>query len=534
MKHSIFAALSSAHNLQHLRWFASVPAHEFLQSFISHEAIGYKKGIGTDTVHGFDMSHMNRLLAAFDNPQSQWPAVHIAGTKGKGSTAAMLSNIFTAAKYKAGMYTSPHITSLRERICVNNTPISESEFEELVDAHHDSINAVNDELGGKLSQFEIMTALAYRHFADQQVDVGVIECGLGGSRDATNVFTSEQLKLSIVTTIGLEHKEALGGGIDTIALAKAGILKHGTPVVLARQPEAVADFMVRQKAYDLDCPIVDAANEVVAHAKGTKEEEGQLYEHCTLGFVGKVYDRMAGPQVTTYDVKLPLVGVHQVENAQVAAAAALQLQAMGFDRISPEAIVKGLESARLPGRFQAQRLQEEGQNDYHWLVLDGAHTPLSAQALAATLRRAFPHKPLALIIAMANDKDHKGVVTVLQDMCPQVVVFTTCPIAGSTQRQAAPGVIAAHWQAVAMSKTGPAARVRSRQLIQASLTAAIEKARMELNASGGDGVICVCGSMYAVAEALRCMPAVAAQSGGVVGEAGKETLEAGVAAAAAH
>ncbi|WIA38977.1 hypothetical protein OEZ86_005129 [Tetradesmus obliquus] len=395
---------------------------------------------------------------------------------------------------------------------------------------------------GKPSHFEVVTAMALKHFAQQQVDIAVVETGLGGATDATNVFGPEQLQLAVLTAIGLDHVEALGGSLRSIAAAKAGIMKPGVPVVVGPQggpgsnttaaAAAAGDAagggssaevweVLRAAAGQpgMQCPIVAAEQAVqVTPAEGTNSSSITVLDGTAPNLARQSISITAAmsplqdngqqqqqqqqqqqEQLSLPNVQLQLVGGHQAGNVQTAVAAALLLRQRGWVSISAEAIAAGLQQAWLPGRFQVAEMP--GSAACH-VVFDAAHTADSAAALASTLRAALPDQPVALVLAMAGDKEHREVCGALQACKPSVVVFTTVPIAGSHHRAAPPGTLAAQWQAASM--LGPGRPLRCRQLIQANLGAALEKARHELTAHGSRaGVVVVTGSLHAVAAAMK-------------------------------
>lgn len=205
---------------------------QFIDSLKNYEKSGVPKDAGTDSDDGFDLGRMKRLMTRLGNPLSKFKSVHIAGTKGKGSTAAYLSNILRSEGYSVGCYTSPHMLSIRERMSVGKMgkPVSSNALNCLFHSIKRSLNEAIVLENGCLSHFEVLTAVAFALFAQENVDIAIIEAGLGGARDATNVISSSELDASIVTTIGEEHLAALGGSLESIAMAKAGIIKHGRPV----------------------------------------------------------------------------------------------------------------------------------------------------------------------------------------------------------------------------------------------------------------------------------------------------------------
>ncbi|KAL4430613.1 hypothetical protein ABPG77_005853 [Micractinium sp. CCAP 211/92] len=523
----------------------SSSALDWLAQFINYEQRGVPTAAGTDTDAGFDLGRMHRLLTDLGEPQQTWPAVHVAGTKGKGSTATMLAAILKAAGYTAGLYTSPHIRSIHERIAVGGAPIPPAELDDLVARHAGAIEAAALRESGALSHFEIVTALAYKRFQERQVDAAVVEVGLGGTRDATNVLPAAGLAATVITAVGRDHAAALGGTIEAIAAAKAGIMQADRPVVLGRQPEAAAETVLLRRAAELGCPVIQAAEEVQFRPAASSSGGGggggggapQLRQRHVLTLRGQTAEVLLGSgQPAEHDVQLRLLGSHQLDNAAAAVAAAACLHRHGLERITLQAVKEGLAEASLPGRFQVCQSPEDAEATAAAaalaaqggtadgaaagaagaagprVVLDGAHTAESARALATTLRAAFPTAPVALVLAMAEDKEHREICQELRAIQPVAVIFTSVPIAGGAARAAGPGQLAAAWQAAAILGGGrPRGGVRTRELIQASLTAAVERARMELRAHPGErGVVLVCGSLHAVGTALAQLPLVPA------------------------
>eukprot|EP00887_Chlorella_sp_A99_P008060 scaffold12.g8060.t1 len=548
----------------------STMASEWLARFTNYEQRGVPAAAGTNTAEGFDLGRMHRLLAALGDPHHRWPAVHVAGTKGKGST--------------------PHVAAFNERLAIDGAPIPDAALDDLVARHAPAVEAAQRTEDGALSHFEVATALAFAHFAERAVDVAVVEVGLGGVRDATNVLPPGGLLAAVLTAVGSDHAAALGGGIEQIAAAKAGIMKAGRPAVVARQPEPEAERVLLRKGTELGCDLVLAQQEVQLCSLGmVTTPEGSIRrddcallrpplllrialarlvpcsprltaarcapcpsaprrQRCRLQLVGQrslaalappppaaaaESSGSSSPQSPGCEAELRLVGGHQLDNAATAVAAAAVLRERGFDRLSLPAVAAGLAAATLPGRFQLCRFADEAPGAVSGgaaaaagpaggagaaglaVVLDGAHTPESAAALAAALRAAFPAAPLALVLAMAEDKAHREVCAPLRGLEPGVVVFTQVAIAGGAARAAAPGQLAAAWQAAAILGGGRRrGGVRTRELIQASLPAAVEAARRELRArvatdggggggAGPTGVVVVCGSLHAAGAALR-------------------------------
>ncbi|KRH16526.1 hypothetical protein GLYMA_14G160900v4 [Glycine max] len=247
---------------------------DYLDSLKNYEKSGVPKGAGTDSSDGFDLGRMRCLMERFGNPHSKFKAVHIAGTKGKASTAAFVSNILRNEGYSVGCYTSfahhgqqalffsssPHILTIRERILLGKSGhlVSAKLLNDLFRRIKPDIDQAMKEENGCISHFEVFTTMAFLLFADENVDFAVIEAGLGGARDATNIISSSGLVASVITTIGEEHLAALGGSLETIAMAKAGIIKQDRPLVLGGPFVPHIERIIRDKAVAMNSPVVSA------------------------------------------------------------------------------------------------------------------------------------------------------------------------------------------------------------------------------------------------------------------------------------
>lgn len=446
---------------------------------------------------------MHRLLDRLGNPHARVRAVHVVGSKGKGSTAAMLAAAAAAAGYRVGLYASPHVATLRERVRVGGVPISREDFDALAAAAAPALAAAAREEAGALSSFEAMTALALHHFAGAGVDLAVLEAGLGGATDATNVFGPASAAghpplACVVTPVTLEHADALGGSLESVAAAKAGVFAPGVPAVVGAQPHAEAAAVLRAVAGD---DYVDVGARVGV--------EGVELERAATGRAprARVTLTLRPPPTpaTTFTASLALYGAHQAANAATAAAAAAALAECGFARLTPRAISAGLEAASLPARFQVTHWAPQAGAPATPVVLDGAHTPASAAALAAALRAAYPLPTrLTLVLACASDKDAAGIAAALKGASPAAVVITEAPVAGSTARCAAPGALVAAWE---LAAPPPGAAARSRVLVKAGVRGALDAAARE---AGPGGVVCVTGSLHVAGEAGRVVGAAAA------------------------
>jgi dihydrofolate synthase / folylpolyglutamate synthase len=300
-----------------------------------------------------------QLLQALDHPHDRTPIVHVAGTNGKGSVCAYISAILTAAGYRTGRYTSPHLVSWTERICVNDQPIDRADLWQILQ----QVKAAIDPQAPSPTQFEIFTAAMWLYFAQRRVDIAVIEVGLGGRLDATNV-TDESL-VSVITSIGLDHTERLGDTLAAIAAEKAGIFKDNCPVVIGQLPEA-AHAVVSRAAFDHFCPTT-YPTPAKDQGNGWCVFEGvETYEfdHSTV---------MYATQEIQY--QLPLQGEIQRHNSALAIAAIQRLHEQGWE-VSHAAIAQGIAATQWPGRLQWYNWKG------HRILIDGAHNPDSANVLS--------------------------------------------------------------------------------------------------------------------------------------------------------
>lgn len=330
----------------------------------------------------FDLRRVERLLAALGNPHRKFQSVHIAGTKGKGSTSAMLASVLKAAGYRTGLYISPHLHSFRERIQVNNDYIPEADFSALTE----QIRPIAQQ-DSELTTFEVATALAFAYFAQVGVDVAVVEVGLGGRLDATNVILP---LVAIICTIGHDHMHILGKTLSKIAAEKAGIIKEGVPVVSAPQkPAAMA--VIERVAHEKHAPL---------HAVG-HEWQWRNTEHSLEGqeFTA-IHRRQNTAQVNNGPYRglyIPLLGKHQLRNATVVLQTVETLRSLGL-HVSDAALHQGLRDVVWPARFEIM-----GRSPY--FVVDGAHNVDSARCLAETLRQYFPALQPWFVLAILSDKD---------------------------------------------------------------------------------------------------------------------------------
>ena len=344
----------------------------------------------------FHLERMGLLAELLGKPHLSVPTIHIAGTKGKGSTAAMVTSILSAEGYKAGLYTSPHLHSVVERIRVGLEPITKGEFAGLVEHVWPAVESVARDGGyGGVTTFEMLTAMAFQHFHNLEADMQVIEVGLGGRLDSTNIVAPE---VSVVTSISLDHVVTLGSTLDRIAAEKAGIIKSGAPVVLAPQPpQALRVF--RDVARERGAPVV----EVDATSAWESLDADSTGQRATIkGLNG------------SYEVDLPLLGDHQLENAATAVAAVETLAARGF-AVSRESVIEGIREVRWPGRLDV--LSSDGPV----VVVDGAHNPYSMRRLVEAVRKYFQFDRVVLIFGGLGGHSAEGMAAELAELAPDVV-----------------------------------------------------------------------------------------------------------------
>ena len=341
---------------------------------------GIKLGLETMTV----------LMGRLGMPQTKYRTLHIAGTNGKGSTAAMTAAILQAAGYRVGLYTSPHLVEFRERIRVNGEMIAESQVTQLTEQLQ---SVCQPDLFPTF--FEYTTAMAFQHFADSGVDVAVLEVGLGGRFDATNVVTP---LACAVTTISLDHQEYLGTTISSIAFEKAGIIKQGVPVVLGRL-DADAWQTIQQVAQERQAPVFRL------HEDFRTEGEGPA--QFSYRGLGAQYDGLT----------CALEGRHQLDNAACALALLEAASPQGI-AVTAEAVRAGLHVVDWAGRLEVVDHRPT-------ILLDGAHNPAAAKVLADYLTqsaRSHPVRPVVLVLGMMRDKDHQGFVEPLRGLIDEVVL----------------------------------------------------------------------------------------------------------------
>jgi dihydrofolate synthase/folylpolyglutamate synthase len=347
-----------------------------------------------------DLDRIVDLLHLLGDPQRAFPSIHITGTNGKTSTARMIDALLRELSLRTGRYTSPHLESVTERICVDNAPLSPDRFAEVFDEVAPFAELVDGRHADRVTFFELLTAMAFAAFADAPVDAAVVEVGLGGRWDATNVINAP---VAVVLPISLDHVGILGSTVEAIAAEKAGLIHEGATVVCAIQPEPVVRVLV-ERAATVGASIVA---EGLAFGVRTRAVAvgGQVLE--LQGLAG-IYD----------EVYLPLYGVHQASNA-ACALAAVEAFVGAADRepLDPDLVRAAFAGVRSPGRLEVVRRSPT-------VLIDGAHNPAGAAALAAALEDAFAFDRLVAVVAVLDDKDAAGVLAELEPVVSTVVATT--------------------------------------------------------------------------------------------------------------
>ncbi len=421
----------------------------------------------------FDLAHMRVLLAALDNPERRFPSVLIAGTNGKGSTASTLAAILQASGLRTGLYTSPHLVRINERIRIDGAQISDDDFalvHDLVDRTADRL--VSDgELPWHPSFFEMLTAIAFEHFARRKMDIAVLEVGMGGRLDATNVV---EPRVSIITDISLDHQKYLGDTVTEITAEKAGIIRPGGMVVtLPQQPQA--NDVIGNTILDRGAQAVNAVPYVPPVSPASSEYRA---DSAAMIPVSRYPMQVMGEQIL---VETPLLGRHQLRNVALAIAAAEELSHQGFP-VTASSIERGIRETHWPGRFQVLPAKD-GAPEY---VFDVAHNPAGAWALRSTLSAGYPDRPLTFVFGAMRDKAIGEMAEILFPLADRVIATRA-----DNPRSASPEEIRE-----AASRT-------STQIEEAAdVASAIETAKKEARQ---DSVVVITGSIYIVGEAMRLL-----------------------------
>jgi len=419
----------------------------------------------------FDLHRIQELLRALGDPQRAYPAIHVTGTNGKTSTARMIDSLLRAHGLRTGRYTSPHLETVRERITIESEPISEERFADVYEEVAPVAKYLDEQANETLTFFDMTTALAFAAFADAPVDVAVVEVGLGGEEDSTNVLHAG---VCVITPIGLDHQEWLGDTLEDIALAKVGIVHKGATLICAAQPDEAMRPILRH----------------VAEVDGTLAREGGEFGvlRRSLAVGGQVLT-LQGLSGVYEDVYLPLHGAHQAQNASIALAAVEAFLGAGTAKeLDVENVRAGFAGASSPGRLERVRTAPT-------ILLDAAHNPHGMAATVTALGEEFSFRRLVGVVSFLADKDAEAMLEQLEPVLDAVVVTR------NTSPRATP---AAALGAIAVEVFGED-RVRVVPSLPDAIEAAVELAESELDAElAGVGVL-ITGSVFTVADARKLL-----------------------------
>ena len=413
-------------------------------------------------VTNFDLKRMEKLLSLLNNPHKKIPTVHIAGTKGKGSTATMLARMLESNDYSVGLYTSPHVVNLHERIVVNSEMISETEMLDLLNRVYAPIEKISKKNHAP-SFFEVMTALAFLHFADVSTDIAIIETGLGGRLDSTNVIKPEVVG---ITSLSIDHQQLLGNSISSIAKEKAGVFKSGVPVVSVKQhPEAM--HVLKSQAAETKSPFSVTGHDIdFSYRFETSREDGPHTRIC-----------LTTPTSKFEHIRVPLHGNHQAINCGLALAMLDKLKSSGYE-IDTEKATEGLKTVSMMGRMEIIL-------DDPRIIIDAAHNAASIKALMHAIGQNIPYDSMVVIFGCNEDKDIEGMLDKLQYGADKVI-FTR----SSSPRAMSPGDLAEMYTEIC----GKMCQYTS------SLGEALQLAN---NAVSREDLICITGSFYLIGQARK-------------------------------
>ena len=429
-------------------------ALDFLYSFVDYSLTKQLRY----SAEKFNLQRMRDLMDKMGNPHQRFPVVHIAGTKGKGSTSVLIASVLQDAGYKVGLYTSPHLHDYCERIQVNQVSIS----------HHDLVRQVNSIQPAvasvpEITTFEITTAIGFQYFAEQKVDIAIVEVGLGGRLDATNVVIPI---LSVITSLSYDHMNILGDTIEKIAGEKGGIIKNKIPVVIAPQGYPEVNSVLANIARKNDSQLIFVDKEYTYTSK-SHSLEGQNFT------LSKLVKQKQIP--ATYTISL--LGYHQIQNAATARAALDVIKAKGF-KISEENVVDGFKSAYWPCRFEIIRKKP-------LIIVDSAHNVDSALKLQATVKEYLQNRKTTLIFGASEDKDIRGMFEVLFPVVDDIIVTKSIH-----PRAFEPKDLAA---------------IAAQLKREAKITQSIEEALELISEKSANNVVLITGSIFVAAAAKEIL-----------------------------
>jgi dihydrofolate synthase/folylpolyglutamate synthase len=428
-------------------------ANDFIFGYTNYEMI---PRVPHDQAN-YDLRRVHLILERLGNPHLKARSLHITGTNGKGSTSAMLASVLTKAGFKTGLYTSPHLLTMRERIMVDGQMISEEDVAAIMTRIRPAIETVNREAAyGVLTVFELLTVLGFAYFAEKGCQFQVLEVGMGGRFDATNVIQPE---VALLTAISYDHMEVLGDTLTKIAGEKCGIIKPGCVCVSHPQMEEAAK-VIEQDCRNKGVKLIWVGRDL------TRSEISHTFDHQSLLVKGRL---------DNYIVQLPLLGQYQLDNT-AAAVAALEVLIERKFNIVKQNILDGLAAVDFPGRMQIIGREP-------FIVVDGGHNPGAAHNLQQALKHYFTPGKTILVIGVSNDKDLAGVVKELAPISSLVIASRA-----NNPRSTKPEMIVAEF-----AKYGVPAQTAP------GIPEAIAQAR---SLAGKPDLICITGSLFVVGEAL--------------------------------
>lgn len=426
--------------------------------FMNYSELDYRKSI--DYLHSLEkfgiklgLERIKKLLAALGNPEKDFKTIHVAGTNGKGSVCAMIASVLKESNYKTGLYTSPHLIDFRERIVINGKKIPKQKISVLIK----DMRRVADKMRPHPTYFEFITALAFKYFSEQKVDLAVVEVGMGGRFDATNVIYPE---VSIITNVSFEHTEHLGKTIKKIAKEKAGIIKCGRPVITSAK--GVALKVIENKCKELK------SNLIILDEKSFDEKDMNI-DNQKFVLYGVKED---------YNLTSRLVGKHQMLNACCAVACA---ELLG---IRKGYVIKGIKNVFWPGRFEVVQKNPV-------IILDGAHNPDGIKALKNTLVKIFGNKKIFFVISICSDKDIEKMIREIAPLVKEIVITKH-----AVMNRAANPLVIKKLAEKHVSKY--ANNIVVKKTVKTALNYVRKKARK-------DDIICVTGSIFTVAGAKEVL-----------------------------
>lgn len=423
------------------------------------QALGYVRSINHTTRQGYlnsGLKRINKLLELLDNPHKKFHSIHVGGTSGKGSTSTMISCILKEAGYKTGLHVSPHLEDIRERMQIDNKMITRENFIELVNILKPGIEKMKSEYDEEPTYFEALVALAFLHFSIEKVDIAVIEVGLGGLLDGTNVIMPE---VAVLTNVSLDHTEILGDTVEKIAQDKVGIFKQNIPVITCVQQPSVIQI-VESSAKDKNCPLYRLGDDF-------------NYEITESNLKGSIFN-FKSKDKNINNIRILAIGKHQVENASLAIQAINKLKNF---KIEERHIKEALSKILIQGRFEII-------NKDPLTIIDGAHNPAKILSLTSTLKNIFPESKISFIISLKKGKDIKEIMKEINPLAKKIYATSFSQDTDFAKHTSInPEEIAKH------------SKVPSEIIINPF--EAYEKAKQE---ASKEDIICITGSLYLVGE----------------------------------